>query len=228
MSQFDLKESTMKTLVAMGLSALLVSSCGFYIEEQERKEEAPSKVVAEPVALAPDDTSFVISGYVLNAFEVTVDGEVYQDLEDFYTRETGRLSQRVRDAGYDETWTARFEAEVGFADLWNGMSVYIAPVQKRGYQARTYVDSNGGFSALFPPKAADDEYRIRANKRISVTISNGSETKMLCYNFSAIEKSARFSDKDKPVVLDSFRTTLTSYECRADEESGIIVPENPR
>jgi hypothetical protein len=166
-------------------------------------------------------------GFVANAFEVTVDGTVYQDLEDFYTQEMDRLPEKVQAAGYDPSYKIDLEAEIGFSDLWNGMQVYLLSTGKQGYQGQAAVGSNGAFTVTLPDAALNDTFKVRANKRIRVVISNGSEQQNLCYNFSAREKSVQLTENSKPIILDSFDTSLTKYDCPASEVgSGLEVPSS--
>jgi hypothetical protein len=168
--------------------------------------------------------SLAFTGYVLNAFNVTVDGEEYADLEDFYTNEIARLPEKAKDAGFDETYKVRFDAQLGFQDLWLNMQVYLAPEEKQGFQGSARVDSNGKFSVELPNEAIDATYRVRANKRISVVISKEGETHKTCYNFSAIEKSIPFANDSKPIVLDAFNTSLTAYDCESESNGGVQIP----
>jgi len=210
----------------------LSSGCGVWIETRDDDAPAPSGNVHHnmtPTNTPRDVPSRLkVSGYVLNAFEVTVDGESYVDLEDFYTRELPRLGERVRDAGFDESWEVSFAADVGFSDLWSNMTVYVATTEDRGFQARTWVDSAGGFSAEFPAEARTNTFRIRAIKRLRLLLQKDDEQRIVCYNFSAIEKAVPFAESDKPVVLSDFTTQVTAYDCRMDANNGLIVPENPR
>ncbi len=205
----------------------MVVSCGETAEEKdgksEEKAETSQATFGGPSAVGNQVT---FDGYVLNAFEVTVDDQPYKDLEDFYTQEIARLPAKVKTAGYDDSYTAEFDAGIGFQDLWTDMKVYVSADGKEGYQGSAAVDQDGQFSIEFPTDGNDSAYRVRANKRISVLISNGEKTDRLCYNFSAIERSVLLSDKSKPIILDSFSTSLTAYDCsQADEGGGMKIPD---
>lgn len=78
---------------------------------------------------------------------------------------------------------------------------------------------------MMVPKAANDnDFRIRAVKRISLNITKGKETKTFCYNFSAKENAVHFSELENPVILNNFVTDITSYECHAADDSGFYIP----
>ncbi|NDE18273.1 hypothetical protein EBZ80_25490 [bacterium] len=169
-------------------------------------------------------------GYVLNAFEVTVDGATYQDLEAYYTHEVDRLPERLADAGYDSSWKATLDARLGFVDLFRGMTVYVAPADTRGYQAQSSVDGNGAFSVSMPQDALGSDYRVRANKRIALLLTRGKETLRFCYNFSATDHDVSFNDADLPIVLETFNSSITKYACPVEPrgtDSGLVIPGNP-
>lgn len=180
----------------------------------------------EAMSGANISSDFVIRGSVNSAFSLTVDGQEYGDIEEYFTAESYRLDKKVAAAGY-EGYTARFDAAIGFNDLTQGMTVYIAGKDKRGYQTKTLIAKNDTFAAKLPKEAAGDTYQIRANKRISVILTKGSENKKFCYNFAAIDLEVPYEEIDSPVILSSFKSTLTSYECKQDEGSeSIKLPAN--
>jgi hypothetical protein len=173
-------------------------------------------------AVFPDGIEF--KGYVASAFELTVDGVTYQDMEDFYTQERERLQEKVIAAGYEDDWEAAFNAEIGLTDLWHNMTVFIAPVDKRGYQGESFVSRGGEFSISLPQDASAAEYKVRANKRISVVLRRGDEQIEICYNFLALDKSVLFDEKEKPIILDQFESRITKYSCQSESGSGVVVP----
>lgn len=164
------------------------------------------------------------SGYVNSAFPVTVDEVGYTDMEDFYTKERSRLKTKVIEAGYDSSWNVGFDAQLGLADLWSGMTVFIAPVSNNGYLGQGTVGNAGGFNISLPPNALDAEYQVRAVKRINVILSKGAEVIKICYNFSAQDQSVLFSQREKPIVLNKFKTQITTYSCEISSSSGVVIP----
>jgi len=227
-------------LSALASTALFMGGCGVWIEEKD--SDHPDTVSSNSRgAHGNGDSSgsgrgsnpdlpqrLRVSGYILNGFEVQVDGQTYSDLEHFYTEEIDRLDERVREAGFDETWQVSFDANIGFADLWENMAVFIATTEDRGFQARTWVNGDGAFTADFPADAKSNTFRMRAVKRLQLRLERSGERKVVCYNFSAIERAVPFKESDKPVVLSQFTTQITAYDCRVNSNSGLIVPENPR
>jgi len=178
---------------------------------------------AEEAVVPTDPKTF--EGFVGGAFEVTVDSQKFLDMEDFYTQEVENLPEKVAAAGYDSSWSASFDAEVGLSDLWRSMTVYISPIDNLGYQGQTYVGNDGGFSVTLPPAALNKVYKIRANKRIGISLKRGEIVKKLCYNFSAVELSAPFDDSSLPIVIHNFVTTITAYSCNENNGStGVKIP----
>jgi hypothetical protein len=181
----------------------------------------------------PDSSSYSgkysgtkLTGSIVSAFQINVDGQTYSDSEDFYTAEVMRLPEKVSAAGY-AGWDARFVAVIGFNDLAKNMKVYLSPVDKSGYTGQANVGHDSKFEISLPWDAKDTNYKIRAVKRVNVVISRGGESKTFCYNFSAIEKNVLFSEISKPVVLDTFETKLTAYSCEsADSAGGVALPSS--
>ena len=199
--------------------SLLFFGCGT-LPSKEGKESSgqPNGI---PKSGSASETSF--KGFVNSAFELTVDDEKYNDMEDFYTKELGRLPNKVAAAGYDSSWRTTFDAQVGMNDLWQDMKVFISPVTNRGYQGEASVGKAGSFSITLPPSALDSEYRVRAVKRISVVLTKENENLRICYNFSASEKAVLFSEREKPIVLDTFVSSITAYDCQV-AETGLKIP----
>ncbi|MCX6111180.1 MAG: hypothetical protein NTZ90_16415 [Proteobacteria bacterium] len=166
------------------------------------------------------------TGFVLNAFGVTVDGQPYGDLEAYYTAEVTKLPELAKAAGYDSSYTVRFDANIGFADLWTDMVVYIAPTSDTGYQGTSRVDNAGKFSVGLPAGASASTFQVRANKRIGVVISKTNESHNLCYNFSAENLSVPLTADSKPIILKSFTSSLTAYDCAAESAGGLSIPAN--
>ena len=217
----------MKTTTLL-LSLSLLAGCGAIINLPEHKsqtDDTPS--LPTPPPLAATDTAKTFDGYVGGAFAVTVDGTPYSDMEDFYTKEQAALPQKVKAAGYDSSWTARFDAQLGLADLWNGMTVYLSPEGDQGFQGEATVEESGKFSITLPPEAVGHNYQVRANKRIGILLTRGADQVSLCYNFSAIQQSVPFDETSLPIVLKTFASTITTYDCNLAASDGISVPANP-
>lgn len=169
-------------------------------------------------------TKTIIEGSIISAFQITVDGTTYQDSEDFYSSEIGRLPEKVAAAGY-AGWSATFEAVLGFADLTRSMLVYVAPAGNYGYTALSAVSLDGRFRIELPSNGRDDSYNIRAVKRVNILLSKDAQSVKFCYNFSAIEKNLKVSELSKPVILDDFQTRLTKYACSVQEkDAGTTIP----
>ena len=218
----------MKTILLTTLTTVLLPiGCG---TEKFKKSSGPDSIPTIENN-HPDQTNLnqtdkiEFTGYVANAFEVSVDGNVYSDLEDFYTEELARLPQKVQEAGYGDTYEINFDAKIGFEDLWQGMIVYIGAVSDRGYQGTGRVTRGGEFAIEMPKRAIEEVYKVRANKRINVILTSESEIINICYNFSAIEQSVLFSESEKPIILKDFVTKITAYACSDQKDSGIAIPK---
>ena len=172
------------------------------------------------------DSSLVLRGYVSSAFDLTVDKTAYSDSEDFYTKQLDKLTAEAESSGY-KGWKMDFEAQIGLEDLKYDMRVYVASVTGRGFAGESVVDENGEFELTFPD-AGKSTYKIRANKRISVSLTNPKDENDIvkwCYNFSAEEQSITLDPaKNEPVILSSFVTSLTKYECVVENSGGMSVP----
>lgn len=216
----------MRYLISI-LAMLAVYSCGDMQKEKTCQEDVTKCPKVEAIKA---EQYFYLNGSVVGAFEIEVDGQPYADIETFYSEENAKLNQKVIQAGY-KGYTAQLDGKLGFRDLTNGMAVFVAPNDRRGYAAKTVVSSNDTFSLRFPEAAAHDVYKVKATKRInvkltkpikknddkdsSVSLADTAETevKLLCYNFSAIDVAVSYEEVNKPVILSSFETKLTDYAC---------------
>ena len=217
----------MRLLLPIMLVGLFGSGCGALDEckdDTTGKERESCKSDSDLKGEEAED--FVLRGSVQAAFPITVNEESFNDTEDFFTQESARLPEKVKAAGYGG-YSTRFDAQIGFQDLYVGMSVFISATEKRGYQGRTVITRNGTFAISLPADAAGDTYKIRAIKRANVLLTKGNEVRKFCYNFSAVDMDVPYGDKDKPIILESFKTTLTTYECVADPGTeSLEIPAN--
>jgi len=189
---------------------LTLASCdGYELVKKDNKADA--------VAVAPVAHDF--KGSVQYAFDLTVDGETYSDIEQYYTKQTEGLKEKVVAAGYsvDEV---EFVGKLGFADFIQDMTVFVS--SSAGTQGKGTIDAQGNFSVSVPnPKAKDNlSFKVRATKRVQVLLINGGvTTKKLCYNFSAVEKDVI----ENPIALDTFKTDPTLYDC-TQVDNGLAIP----
>ena len=207
--------------------ALVMVSCGMPPTSEEKaaadKEAADKATAAANAEQFPEGIQFI--GYVSPAFDVTVDGKQYLDTEDFYTQQVDKLKQEALDSGY-EGWTLDFDAEIGLDDLKAGMKVYIAPTGNRGFAGETEIKYDGSFKMDFPKEAVDAAYKVRAVKRVTVTLTNNADTNQVdrwCYTFNAVDQMVTLSQHDSPVILNNFVTHVTSYKCSTESAGGISI-----
>lgn len=208
------------------LFVLLLGACG----PEEKCGTAPgqtackSDVASEPAEVPA--TNFQLRGSVTSVFEVNVDDKSYPDLESYFSAESANLPAKVLAAGF-EGYTARFDAQLGYRDLYIGMYVFVQGANGRGYQSQTIIARDGTFSFSLPSDAAGDTYKIKASKRVSVYIAKGEEVKKFCWNFSATDLDVPYTEKDKPIIISTFKSTLTAYECQQDKGSeSLEIPAN--
>lgn len=214
----------MKTILSIAtyvLIAAVVFGCGQIQEQSKAKSAEPTPTPS--VAADPNTLSF--RGSVVSAFDVTVDGASYGDMEQFYTAEQARLPKKLSDAGYATATNVRFDAELGFLDLWHSMAVFILGEGQNGYMASGQVDNAGSFVIKLPDDASGDSFRVRANKRIRVKFQVDGAAKTFCYNFSAVQQKVNLSERSKPIILNTFESSLTAYDCPADASpSSLQIP----
>lgn len=201
------------------LYALVILSyaCGKSDDKDDTKDEGPQFITEA------DETFLVLSGYVSAAFELDVDGKTYADSEAFYTKQIPILEKERDKAGY-KGYALDLDAEVGFKDLKHNMTVYVVS-DESGYGDESKVDSSGHFDMEFPEKALGEKFNIRANKRIAVTLTlAGATTIHWCYNFSGKAQSLALATDSKPVLVNSFVTSITKYACEDQDDSTLSIP----
>jgi len=162
-----------------------------------------------------------LQGYLVSAFDLSVDGKQYSDSESYYSEQLGRIENEVVDGGYSG-YTLKFDAQIGLDDLKVGMKVYAVSVQSTGFAGDTRINDKGRFMLEIPAANVNDTYKIRTNKRISVTLTSADKKNVVkwCYNFSGNVTEASL---DEPAIINTFTTKLTRYACQADS-SGISIP----
>jgi hypothetical protein len=203
------------------LTIFLVVGCGaLNTGENDANSDGLAQSARDKEAQA-DAT--VVAGAVQYAFDLTVDGLSYSNVEDYYTAQVRTLKEKVLAAGYNAD-KAEFRGRLGFADFIQDMVVFV--VSSDGKQGRGVVDSQGNFSVAIDSKdetsrTRTTSYAVRANKRVQIILSNGGvPTKKLCYNFSAITKSS----ENNTILLDSFETDFTLYDCE-QQSDGLEIPD---
>ena len=213
------------TTIFITASVLVAVGCGDGALHQGSSSTSSAPTPAENGKTSDSATPLPFTGYVLNAFDVKVDGQSYTDLEDYFTKEVTRLPSRLKEAGYSSNDRATFEAQIGFRDLWTNMDVYVSPTGKQGYQGTGQVGNDGKFSVTLPAAAVDSTYRVRSNKRIRVVITKDGAQHNVCYNFSAMEQSVPLTRDGKPIILDTFASQLTAYDCPQSTSGGLSLPK---
>ena len=219
-----IKEKIKQKTVVAAMSFLLMA-CGS-VETQSPLEEEESNNSSNNSEYSPyiNSDSLYLRGSVSSGFDITVDGINYQDSESYYTEQIDKLEQEKIFEGY-EGYTLTFDAEVGLTDLKNGMTVFAEAMGNEGYASETIIVADGTFKMEFPQDAGGD-YKIRANKRIGVILSNGIETIYWCWNFSANDQMTLRPDS-RPIILKQFETRLTKYQCKGRKSNSLSIPKNP-
>lgn len=161
-----------------------------------------------------------LKGSAQYAFNLSVDGQEFTDIEDYYTQQVDLLQSKVLEAGYDVD-RVEFAGKLGFSDFIKDMSVFV--VSSANTQGKGVVDSQGNFSISVPnPNQLPlVTFKVRAQKRVQlILIKNEMVSKKLCYNFSAVDMDVI----ENPILLSNFKTDLTMYDCSQDKPSGMNVP----
>lgn len=210
----------MRNLIASILIVFVVVSCG---SASDCKYDDSQDKCSSDLKQVPQTE---LKGSIMGAFEVEVDGSKYDDIESFYSEEIKALPAKLIASGYVD-YSFKLDAEIGFKDLTNGMVVFIAPKSGRGYAGKAYLNGNDTFNIDLPAGSKDEVYQIRAVKRISLVLTSNADqsVKNLCYNFSAVESEISFDETDKPVVINSFETKITDYDCDTTSKTdGVEIP----
>jgi hypothetical protein len=204
----------MKNVIALIIS-LAFTACG------DLKEAMAPQATPTPAPIA-DTVTF--QGSAQYAFEITVDGEKFNDIEHYYTMQTETLKDKVVSAGYNAD-KVEFIGELGFDDFIKDMTVFVS--SSTGTQGKTTIDSQGNFSVDVANPNQDKRvtFKVRATKRIQVVLSSGSTvTGRLCYNFSAVEQDVI----ENPISLNTFETSRTLYDCDQVSEGMVIPPASTK
>ena len=205
--------------------SLMINLVYFIVSCSDESHSSPSTVpIVTQVSENEAGDLLEFKGYVPSAFDVTVDGESYLDLEDFYTEELGRLPERVQEAGYPADFEIELDARIGFSDLWSDMAVYIVSENDRGFFGKSEVQEDGSFAIQLDALENHSTYKVRATKRIGIILSREGEQIQICYNFSAIDQSISFDAGQKPIILKDFVTKITGYACPSIQSDGLAVP----
>lgn len=190
--------------------------------EQQDKDEAAGEDSTDGEGSKKHVSGGYLQGYVVSAFDMTVDDKQYLDSEDFYTQQLGRIEDEAREGGY-EGYTIKFDAQIGLDDLKRGMKVYVVSTQDQGYAADTKINEKGRFQMSIPAEGVEDTYKIRTNKRVNVILTSEDKKDVVkwCYNFSGLETEASV---EAPAIINKFQSRLTRYACTTGSDTGITVP----
>lgn len=190
---------------------------------QER--DAGESLPATQPDVGNDASGGYLTGYIVSAFDMDVNGRRYADSEDFYTQQLGELESEMEAAGY-AGYSLSLSGELGLDDLKYGMDVYVVAHGKTGFAGDTSVNENGRFMLGIPDGSGDEVFRIRTNKRVSVILTSSDKRDVVrwCYNFSSVNTEGTLHE---PVLISEFTTKLTRYQC-SDSGNGMTLPANPK
>lgn len=175
----------------------------------------------------PSSSSFVFSGSVQRAFEITVNGNKFADSEDFYTKFIDELI--LTDSEYAERFqdgNIEVEGTYGVSTFGSRADVFISAQNGDGYSFEARTDSSAKFKVEVP-QAAEGSYKARVVTRIGLKLTSSSgDTSHYCYLLHSIRDNVEVSASAKPIIFDEFSTQLTSYNCNSQEVSKLIIPED--
>lgn len=217
----------MKTLLHIIFAITALVGCGIHLDDPKSQETAQTTEQIEEkeeTLVYSEPQPVYLKGSVSAGFNITVDGQTYEDSEDFYTKQIDALEAEKDANGYAD-YSLTFDARLGLTDLKDGMTVQAEGIGEEGYAGETIVVNDGTFEIRFPPEADGETLNIRANKRIGVILRNGNETIYWCYNFLANKETEIGLDK-KPIILRHFKTRLTKYKCAGRQANPLSIPKN--
>jgi len=208
--------------------AMTLGACSVAPYEGEKKE-VKAEATGEPAATTKEEDpallgqAIMLKGYISSAFDISVDGQHYDDSEDFYSKQIDVLEKQKNDGGYSE-YSLEFEAEVGLGELKNSMEVFVVATADQGFAGETIVLYDGTWEVKLPPEVKGDSFQVRANKRVGVRLTGPTgQVVEWCYNFYGI-KMLNLDDKTKPIILKNFKTKLTKYRCPLSSKSILGIP----
>lgn len=212
----------MKT--AIFLVMFLVSGCGR--DESSGVASAPAAAASttSPSEAAGDCSPTkhycAVTGSIDSAFQLTADGLLYPSIESFYSYEVDFLQGQADEGGY-AGWSSNFTAQLGLNDLKHGLDVYAQDMSGEGFSGSSVVRMDGTFVVPVTTGDTTNEYALRVNKRITYTLTSpdGKESVKWCWNFSGEADQVGIN---KPIIVNTFSSTLTKYQC-ADTQSGTII-----
>jgi len=211
----------MKTLLI--ILAVILSGCGADTALKNASDAAndPNNPASNNAVSAVN--TIAITGYI-SPMNISVDGITYTDSEEFYTEELAKLQDKVQQQypGY----TLTFDAQVGLQDFTQGFAVYMVSNSGEGVANQTSVDGNGEFIFNIPSTTdLKQSYLLRAYKRIGLKLQEDTSVITWCYNMAA-QKSV-ILNPNNPMILSTFKTTITTYQCETDAGNGISLPNAP-
>ena len=170
------------------------------------------------VYIGSDGDSEVFRGYIGGMFNITVDGISYEDSESWYNAEMEKIPARLEAAGYNGD-DFDFQAQVGLNDFWQATKVNVASTKATGYQgSSTVTPSDGSFEIRLPGNSFGN-YQIKSVKRLTLVLPNDER---FCYNMKGIEKSYMLNAFTDPIIISSFTTSLTKYECSSPSSPSFL------
>lgn len=203
----------MRVLLAV---ALLVSlaACGKDPFAGEDLSNHPEDQASKPT---------VFTGYVQKAFALTVDGQKFDDSEQFYTNFIDRLvlPHYVVPAGASLT----VEGQYGMDEFGSNSWVFMTPSQKEGdlFQART--DAYSKFSVEVTKASLGSTYKARLIIRIGLLVTQASrDPDHFCYVLTGARDDIALSESSKPIIFDVFTTQLNTYKCDQVTDSQLVIP----
>lgn len=196
--------------------ALLVSlaSCGkdpFAGEDLSNHPEDPSTAAA------------TFSGYVQKAFAITVDGEKFDDSEQFYTNFIPALILPHYAVPVDAMLTV--EGQYGMDEFGSNAWVFMTPTQNEGDLFQAQTDSYSKFTIQVTDAALNSTYKARLVIRIGLLVTQvGSDPDHFCYVLTGARDNIALTDKSKPIIFDVFTTQLNTYKCDQVTDSQLVIP----
>jgi len=194
----------------------LMFGCGADEDELKKEWEAEKQAEIE-AANSSNDTGLYFQGYVQTAFEITVDGVVFNDSEDFYTNFKTDLVY----PNYPETVGKSIGVlgKYGHDSFGANTAVFMAPTDNADHLFSSETDKNRHFIVNVEAANHETTYRAKIILRIGLDI----EAVKHCYLLHSTLESIVFQE-GTPIVFDDFKTQLNAWDCSQDVATPIEIP----
>lgn len=173
-------------------------------------------------ASSPTTANIAFSGYVQKAFSLTVNGNQFQDSEDFYTHFIDKLVKPQYPDLQPDNVTVN--GAYGLDEFGTNSGVYMASMASAGHLFQAVTDAQSKFIVQVQPSAQDETYQAKVVIRIGLDIKSATKSDTYCYLLLGLKQGIAITDTAKPIIFDTFTTELDTYKCEQVQDSQIVIP----